>query len=140
MCRNDFSQRSALREHGLKQRIVIDQIHRSGMAAQRLLQVPKHLPHSRFGERIEEKKHERLLGKLECGRVAADRLQPETFLRFALVLPQVLLCDVMQGQKEFHSNDPAEGIVRCHQERTSFSGTEIDEGEVAEVEYSLIRI
>ena len=90
----DLSQLPIRAQHVLQQRVVIEHIDRSGMIAQRLFQISQYFTHTRFRERIEEKNHKRIVGQGESGRVGADRLERETFLRVASVLAQVLLRDL----------------------------------------------
>src|ERR1700728_4426187 len=108
------------------------------MMAQSPFQLSQYFTHTRFRERIEEKNHKRIVGKGEFGRVGADRLERETFLRVASVLAQVLLRDLVQTGEKFHAYDAAERIVRRHQQGASLAGSEIDESEVAEVKNGLV--
>src|ERR1700676_3524015 len=117
----------------LQQGIVVEHVHSSGMVIKRLFKVQNYLPHSRLWQRVEEINHQRASGKGERRGVGADRFERETFLRYVLVLPQILLRDLMQRGKKFHADDSAKGVVRSHQQRASFSRAKIDEGEVAEV-------
>src|ERR1700758_165002 len=68
----EFAQESALSEDVLEQRIVVKDIYRPWMSAQRLLQIREYLPHSRLREWIKKINYQRIVGKWECGGIAAD--------------------------------------------------------------------
>src|SRR5437660_367323 len=108
------------------------------MSAQRVFQVADDLAHRRFREGIKEIHHKRLVGKRKRCSILAYRLKRKAFLGFALVLTQVLLRDLVKGRQKLHTDDPAEGIVRRHQQGAPFARAKIDEGEVAEVESGLV--
>src|SRR6202021_498909 len=93
---------------------------------------------ARLWWRVEEIQHERAIGKTDSSGVRADRFEQETFLRFALILIDVLLRDLVQRRQKFYTNDAPKRIVGGHQQRTSFTRAQVDEGIIAEVETVLV--
>lgn len=49
---------------------------------------------------------------------------------------QILLCDVIQGRKEFYSDNALERVVRSHQKCAALAGSEVNEGKIGKVQSS----
>src|ERR1022692_235400 len=122
----------------LKQRIVVEHVHNSRPLPQTHLQIRDHPPQSALGKWIEEVEHSWLGRKRKLSRIAAGRLERKALLRLAPVLVEILLSSSVQRGQKLHTQDTAKGIVRCHQESSSFARSQIDEDEVSKVRMILL--
>src|SRR5580704_294232 len=134
----DLAKRSALAQHMLQQWIVIKHINNPRMFPQTLLQIRDHPPQPRLWKWIKKIHHRWFVRKRELSSIAAGRFQREALLRFASILADVLLSSPMQRRQKLHSHNAAKGIVRSHQQRSSFPRSQIDEDEVMKVGTALL--
>src|ERR1700733_572039 len=134
----DLAKPSAFVQHIIKQWIGVKHIYHPRMRPQTLLQIRHHPSQSRLRKRIKEIEHDRLRGKKELRCIRANRLQRKALLRFASVFAEVLLSGRMQSRQKFHTHDLAKGIIRSHEQRTSFARPEIDKDKVVEIRMTLL--
>src|SRR6266487_4549770 len=66
------------------------------------------------------------------------QLEIGALLTLARVLAYVLLRDGVQLGQQLDPDNSAEWIIRGHQQRAAFSGAEVDESELPEIDWELL--